>query len=221
MAAAMHFQRSLNVRPGMRQPDYLAVFIGGFCDVLMGCLSRLEAGFPGFLPGAEHLTAYYHWDGGGWGVFRDRCGRIAEDLAQARRAFPETPMVLIGHSYGGSCTLEVARKLPPLSSPLCLVTLDAVARRQKNLRPESADWWGNSYLSEGGGLMDAVPRIGGRWGHCGGADVNLSFSGFRTDRTGCLYSHRRPAPLLYESPEEGGASLYEEAACWLKGTLGR
>ena len=83
------------------------------------------------------------------------------------------------------------------------------------------DWWGNSYLGEGGGFMDAVPRMGGRWGHCSGADVNLSFSGFREDRAGHPYCHRRPGPMLYESPSEEELSLYEEAAFWLRGALGR
>ena len=69
--------------------------------------------------------------------------------------------------------------------------------------------------------MDAVPRMGGRWGHCSGADVNLSFSGFREDRAGHPYCHRRPGPMLYESPSEEELSLYEEAAFWLRGALGR
>lgn len=125
------------------------------------------------------------------------------------------------HSYGGSCAVEVARRQAPCPAPLCLLTIDAVARRQKNSRPESVDWWGNSYLGEGGGFMDAVPRMGGRWGHCSGADVNLSFSGFRADRAGHPYCHRRPGPMLYESPSEEERSLYEEAAFWLRGALGR
>ena len=221
MGAVMHFQRTLNLGSGGRTPDYLAVFIGGFGDVMLGCLSRLEAAFPGFLPGAAHATAYYHWDGGGLGVFRDRCDRIAEDLERMRRELPDVPMVLIGHSYGGSCAVEVARRQAPCPAPLCLLTIDAVARRQKNSRPEAVDWWGNSYLGEGGGFMDAVPRMGGRWGHCSGADVNLSFSGFREDRAGHPYCHRRPGPMLYESPSEEERSLYEEAAFWLRGALGR
>jgi hypothetical protein len=138
-----------------------------------------------------------------------------------RRELPDVPMVLIGHSYGGSCAVEVARRQAPCPAPLCLLTIDAVARRQKNSRPESVDWWGNSYLGEGGGFMDAVPRMGGRWGHCSGADVNLSFSGFREDRAGHPYCHRRPGPMLYESPSEEERSLYEEAAFWLRGALGR
>ncbi|WP_300666461.1 hypothetical protein, partial [uncultured Akkermansia sp.] len=72
---------------------------------------------------------------------------------------------------------------------------------------------------DGGGFMDAVPRIGGRWGHCSGADANLAFSGFRRDRKGRLYSHRRPAPMLYEPPGEEACSLFQAASSWLEGNL--
>ena len=73
----MHFQRTLNRFSRENVPGYLAVFIGGFGDMFAGCLSRVEKGFPGFLPGVEYATAYYHWDGGGCGVFFDRCGKHA------------------------------------------------------------------------------------------------------------------------------------------------
>lgn len=221
IGAAMHFQRTLNMLALEKAPDYLVVFIGGFCDVLAGCLSRVERNFPGFLKGACHATAYYHWDGGGCSVFLDRCGRIAMELEEARRRWPELPVILIGHSYGGSCALEVARRQAVQAFPLCLLTLDAVARRQKNVRPDSVEWWGNSYLREGGGFMDVIPRIGGRWGHCSGADMNMAFSGFLRDHSGRFYSHRRPGPFLYEPPEKGKSSLFEAASLWLAGKMRR
>lgn len=175
MGAVMHFQRTLNRFSRENVPGYLAVFIGGFGDMFAGCLSRVEKGFPGFLPGVEYATAYYHWDGGGCGVFFDRCGKIAVELEELRRRYPGLPVVLIGHSYGGSCAVEVARRQSVQAAPLCLLTVDAVARRQKSVRPACVEWWGNAYLQDGGGFMDAVPRIGGRWGHCAGADANLAF----------------------------------------------
>lgn len=103
MGAVMHFQRTLNRFSRENVPGYLAVFIGGFGDMFAGCLSRVEKGFPGFLPGVAYATAYYHWDGGGCGVFFDRCGKIAVELEELRRRYPGLPVVLIGHSYGGSC----------------------------------------------------------------------------------------------------------------------
>lgn len=44
----MHFQRTLNLLSRGSAPGYLAVFIGGFGDVVAGCLSRVEKRFPGF-----------------------------------------------------------------------------------------------------------------------------------------------------------------------------
>ena len=196
MGAVMHFQRTLNRFSRENVPGYLAVFIGGFGDMFAGCLSRVEKGFPGFLPGVAYATAYYHWDGGGCGVFFDRCGKIAVELEELRRRYPGLPVVLIGHSYGGSCAVEVARRQSVQAAPLCLLTIDAVARRQKSVRPACAEWWGNAYLRDGGGFMDAVPRIGGR-----------------------LYSHRRPAPMLYEPPGEEACSLFQAAASWLERNL--
>ena len=219
MGSVMHFQRTLNLLSRGSAPGYLAVFIGGFGDVVAGCLSRVEKRFPGFLPGVAHATAYYHWDGGGCGVFLDRCGKIAAELEELRRECPGLPVVLVGHSYGGSCAVEVARRQSVQAAPLCLLTIDAVARRQKNARPACVEWWGNAYLRDGGGFMDVVPRIGGRWGHCAGADANLAFSGYRRDREGRLYSHRRPAPMLYEAPLEETCSLFQAASAWLEGRL--
>ena len=147
------------------------------------------------------------------------CPDCAAELEELRRECPGLPIVLIGHSYGGSCAVEVARRQSVQAAPLCLLTIDAVARRQKNARPACVEWWGNAYLRDGGGFMDVVPRIGGRWGHCAGADANLAFSGYRRDREGRLYSHRRPAPMLYEAPAEETCSLFQAASAWLEGRL--
>lgn len=218
MSAGMHSQRTVNVFSGEDVPEYLAVFIGGFGDVWLGLSSRLEKQFSGFLPGVKYASAYYHWNGGSRSVLSDRCGRISEELEQVRRKLPYMPVVLVGHSYGGSGAVEVARRMTARHAvDLCLITIDAVARRQKNDRPEAVNWWGNSYLGEGGGLVEVVPRVGGRWGHCPGADMNLPFSGFQKDKAGNLYSHSRPGPMLYEAPSDEACSLFEAAAAWLEG----
>lgn len=171
----MHFQRTLNrFFPRKRSRVSGCVhrrFRGHVCGLFEPCGERISR----FLPGVAYATAYYHWDGGGCGVFFDRCGKIAVELEELRRRYPGLPVVLIGHSYGGSCAVEVARRQSVQAAPLCLLTVDAVARRQKSVRPACVEWWGNAYLQDGGGFMDAVPRIGGRWGHCAGADANLAF----------------------------------------------
>lgn len=217
----MHPQRLLSIPSGGLPPDYAAVFIGGFGDGLTGCLSRAERRFSGFLPDRKHVSAYYHWDGGGLGIFLDRCGRIADDLRLFQKQLPGTPVVLVGHSYGGSCAVEVARRLDDGMAPLCLLTIDAVARRQGSERPVTVDWWGNVWLGEGGGLMDAVPRVGGRWGCCPGADMNAAFSGYSLDGFGHLYSHQRPEPMLYDPAERGVPSLHQAASVWLAHRMAR
>ena len=45
MGSVMHFQRTLNLLSRGSAPGYLAVFIGGFGDVVAGCLSRVEKKF--------------------------------------------------------------------------------------------------------------------------------------------------------------------------------
>ena len=117
----MHFQRTLNRFSRENVPGYLAVFIGGFGDMFAGCLSRVEKGFPGFCRVWRTATAYYHWDGGGCGVFFDRCGKIAVELEELRRRYPGLPVVLIGTQLrrllrGGSSQAPVGSgcsSLPP------------------------------------------------------------------------------------------------------------
>ncbi len=196
-------------------PAYQVVFIGGFADAWAGCLSRMERDFSGFLTDAPFAGAYYHWDGGGCGVFRDRCDRIAADVDAARRAHPDLPFVLVGHSYGGSCALEVARRQTAHAMPLCVVTIDPVARRQKPARPACVDWWGNSYLVKAWGIKDVLPAIGGRWNYCAGADVNLEFSGRNKDIYGRKFCHDRPNAMFTEAPEAGVKSLFDCVAEWL------
>ncbi len=212
----MHYQRRIEAYDKERRPAYQVVFISGFADVIAGCVSRMQQRFQGFLPGVPFGGAYYHWDGGGRSLLWDRCDRIAADLNAARMRHPDLPFVLIGHSYGGSSAVEVARRQTADAMPLCLVTIAAVARVRKPIRPAAADWWGNSYLKEGGGWKDIVPRIGGRWGHCAAADVNLAFSGYAKDAGGRPYMHDRPEPMFRETPDAALPSLFDGVVRWLQ-----
>ena len=208
MGSVMHFQRTLNLLSRGSAPGYLAVFIGGFGDVVAGCLSRVEKRFPGFLPGVAHATAYYHWDGGGCGVFLDRCGKIAAELEELRRECPGLPIVLIGHSYGGSCAVEVARRQSVQAAPLCLLTIDAVARRQKNARPACVEWWGNAYLRDGGGFMDVVPRIGGRWGTAPGRTPTWLFPATGATGRAAFIPTGGPLPCCMKPPRKKRAAFF-------------
>lgn len=200
-------------------PRYVVVFIGGFCDVVFGVMARLGNEFGGFLPGVPFVKAYYHWDGDGAGVFWDCSSRILSDIQLFRERYPSLPLVIVGHSYGGSCALHLCHSLSSSSAPIALVTNDPVARRQSPRRPNSVDWWANCFLSEGGGVLDVVPRIGGRWGFCSQADVNLDFSGYAYDSSGKLFSHDRPAPMFFENPDSSLGGLFDATAQWLKRVL--
>ena len=183
-------------------PVYTIVFIGGFCDKWLGLMSKIWEHFQYFDPETPWAKAYYHWDGDGGGLLNDQNVRIVNDLNAWIQQFPRTHLLLIGHSYGGSTAMEVLRKLGqsrPAST--ILVTLDAVSRRQKTNRAPRIDWWVNTYLSCGGGLLDIVPRIGGRWGMQGQADLNLAFNGLHgTAEHPNTYSHRAVWDMLFTAP---------------------
>lgn len=201
----MRTYRQCPVGDGEDDADYAVVFIGGFVDFLMGVSWRLYRDFEGFESSLRGIKGYYHWDGGAWGMLADGCLRIADDLNELLRKRPNLNLVLIGHSYGGSAAMEVARHLPSQrEGKLVVLTLDAVSHRQSSERAPGVDFWGNAYLSRGGGLLDVVPRIGGRWGNCDGADVNLSYDGYARDQMGNLHSHRYPRPMLTDTPDGEG-----------------
>lgn len=195
-------------------PAYMTAFIGGFADVYSGICCRFQRRFNGFFEEVPFLKAYYHWDGCSLGILRDNCHSIAYDIADIQQALPDVPVVLIGHSYGGSAAMEVARKLHGINqcdSKLIVLTIDAVSRRQPKTRAEGLLFWGNSHIYEGGGFIDVVPRVGGRWGACPDADVDLACSGYAESSPGIKFSHRLPEPMVFKSPqgtEEGSLADY-------------
>lgn len=185
--------------------DCATLFIGGFVDGLMGRQLQTMQLLPPWLPDLAEQRAYYHWDGGGLGLLGDACLRIRDDLEAWRRNHPGVPVVLCGHSYGGSTAMHVVRHLPVQPGPVVLITLDAVSRRQSRARAPHLDAWFNIYLENAATLADLVPQIGGRWGHCPEADLNLSISRAQRDAAGRRFSHPHPLPLLTDaSPATGG-----------------
>lgn len=191
-------------------PSYAVVFIGGFVDAYMGVMEEIYSEFQGVADDVPFIKGYYHWDGGAFGMLKDDCRMIARDIEKACGAYPGMPVAVLGHSYGGSAAIEVVRSacaggVDP--ERFIVLTVDAVGRRQSRERAEGILFWGNSYLSEGGGLFDIVPRVGGRWGAVSGADANVAFSGYDVAPDGMLFSHRRPKPMIFGGRE----SLYGRA----------
>ncbi len=192
----------------MLPPDYAVVFVGGFGDKWLGITHGLWKEFNGFDVPGRWISGYYHWDGDGWGMASDKCDRIASDLDHLLSRFPETHLVLIGHSYGGSASMQVARLLAQDASRIDVLTVDAVSRRQPSERAKGVGLWINTYLSCGGGWLDVVPRVGGRWGACEGADVNMAYDGtIDVPGRGLRFSHQYPKSMMYEAPTSGEAPL--------------
>lgn len=188
--------------------DCATLFIGGFGDWLTGRQRQTMRLLPPWLPGVAEHRAYYHWDGGGLGLLRDDCLRIRDDLAAYRARHPRLPIVLCGHSYGGSAAMHIVHHLPEQPGPLVLVTIDAVSRRQTRRRAPHLAKWLNVYLQEAPTLVDLIPKIGGRWGHCPAADANLAVSGKRRDAAGRFFSHPRPLPFLTDVPAADGRNIH-------------
>lgn len=200
----MYPQQHLPLNKSEPPPGYAVVFIGGFGDVYLGISKRLHDAFEGFLPEIPFHKSFYHWDGHSLGLLHDNHARIASHIAAYQQRYPDIPIILVGHSYGGSASMAVARKLKIHGGNperLIVLTIDAVSRRQPKTRAQGILFWGNSYLYEGGGLVDIIPRVGGRWGQCQDADIDLSYSGYARGNSGRAFSHREPSPMLYESPD--------------------
>lgn len=186
---------------GRKQAACTTVFIGGFGDWLTGRQLQAMRVLPPWRTGHSEHRAYYHWDGGGLGFMRDDCLRIRDDLAAWREKHPRTPLILCGHSYGGSAAMHILRHLPEGKAPLILITLDAVGRRQSRERAPHIAAWFNVYLPSSATIVDCIPQIGGRWGHCPDADVNLA-PDRRPGDSRQRVTHNRPLLLLTDIPDE-------------------
>ncbi len=181
---------------GTPGPACITVFIGGFGDWLTGaffkCMQRVS--FPAC--SKDELRAYYHWDGGHLGMLHDGCSRILHDLTSFSECHPGAALLLCGHSYGASAAMHILRQLPFRRDNVLLLTLDAVSRRQPSRRAQGIRHWINCHLTGPFTPIDAIPRIGGRWGHCDDADLNLAFDSSAIASDGHRYAHNRPLPFL-------------------------
>lgn len=194
--------------------SHAVLFIGGFCDCWAGRSHRLYANIAPLA--SNEVRAYYHWDGVGMGLVYDRCDSIVADVQQWSQEHPGCPILLIGHSYGGSAAMHVARCLKPKLCPIAVLTLDPVSRRQSSERAESVDYWAHTWQQSGGGWADVIPRIGGRWGSCSDADVNVPLVGKGLFRAGV--THGRPDFFLCD-PVVNGESLIDLGTRWLNEKL--
>ena len=101
-----------------------------------------------------------------------------------RSTSSETPIVLIGYSYGGDTAYDVAESLPEKYSPT-LITLDPVARKGKDSslpKPTSGEWI-TMYTRKSWSLnkCDLIARAGTRYRNQSNADRNITFDGDHCD----------------------------------------
>ncbi len=198
--------------------DVAVIFIGGFAERVMARFRRLYESTPPLPVEGRQLRAHYAWDGGGGNVFFHSTRRIRRDIEAFLKLNPKADLVLVGHSYGGSAVMDVLRHLEGPRGKVVVVTVDPVSRRSRShprQRAAGIDYWINSYCSDYCDWKDSIASIGGAWGECPQADMNLGFPGTRRDLADRRFQHAYPLPLFEDRCEETHSSAYEElaAAC--------
>ena len=174
------------------------VFIGGMADEWTGIVHHLASSTPNLPGGGRQLRAYHYWHMGAENESAHAAPRLAERLQAFRTLNPTAPLVLVGHSLGGSTALRAAALLDGKpGGPVYLVTLDPVDRRTKPTRPQCVTWWGNSYIVNSQDARDFIPKLGGRWNACEGADVNIRMDGRERDEYGYPYQHGGAMSMLF------------------------
>lgn len=190
--------------------DTAVIFIGGFGDQTTANFRCVYEGMPP-LPGCgKQVRAYYAWDGAEGSLFEHSTAGIQQDITAFLELNPGANLIFIGHSYGGSATMDIIRnlKLRPENATI-VVTLDAVSCRERSCPRERApevDFWINSYCAPYRTAGDIVPKLGGPWRHCEQADVNLCFSGKERASDGRRYQHKRPYPLFMDAYGSGSSA---------------
>lgn len=120
----------------------------------------------------EFKKRYLEWE--------DSESKIAQYVTQHLNQYPASPLVVIGHSYGGDTALDVADELEDTGNGISVqlvVTLDPVSR----VDPQAAigqtarnvGWWTNVYVSGVDDVSDVVAVVGGAWGHEDAAKKNI------------------------------------------------
>lgn len=148
-------------KPGKLSTGPLVALIGGFFDSwTYGVAKNAEKHLPAYFGAVE--TKYFAWDNG---------GDAAEWVKKERRASLRH-VALVGHSYGGDTAMGVAGDLENVPVAL-VVTLDPTSRFQTD-RPRNVGKWVNVYVVGVNDFSDVVSGVGGNWGYCADADVNIA-----------------------------------------------
>lgn len=158
--------------PGHAQPvahpPPLVIFVGGAGDSFMALVRSTADSYQEEHPG--HQVEYFDADEG---------PRILSAIRDHRRQHDAAPVVLIGHSWGGDTSYEVAREITETGSIDLWITLDAVSTftTAPAERPVSVVRWINVFANyrarsrarNCSWLGDFLGTAGGRWGRRPGA----------------------------------------------------
>ncbi len=194
------------------QADVAVVFIGGFAEKVMARFRMLYESTPLFPVEGRQLRAHYAWDGDSGKIIPDT-ETIRRDLEAFFAVNPLADLIIVGHSYGGSSTLDVVRHLKKPHGRIIVATVDPVSRLERSFprqRPEGIAFWVNAYCSNYEDWKDSIAWVGGAWRHCEQADVNLPFSGEARDDRGKRYQHAYPLQLFMDTCPATGTSACEE-----------
>ncbi|MEM9149920.1 MAG: alpha/beta hydrolase [Cyanobacteria bacterium P01_F01_bin.3] len=102
---------------------------------------------------------------------------------------PNSPVVLVGHSYGGDTAYE-AIKLINQKVDL-LITLDPVSnfRPSQRSKPPNVSTWINVWTSHSNTGSDVIAEIGGDWDNQDSANDNIEISGIPHGASWTMYTH--------------------------------
>lgn len=204
--------------------DCALVFIGGFQDQEHGVLRRCYDAAPAIQDKPapyKEVRAYYHWEGDEGNLLRHSTKSISDDIAAWCKLNPTSTLVIIGHSYGGSSSMEVARSIPEeFKGTFALATLDPVSRRKSTKPRERAprvDFWVNSYVKNRRAMHELLIIAGGPWNECPEADRNLVFCGKDLDFTGSYHhAHNNARALLVEKEATSHTAVWTILQDFLK-----
>lgn len=204
--------RRLQERIQPEKADVAVVFVGGFSEQVLTHLRRVYEYMPPLPVQGKQVRAFYAWDGGRGCLLFHSTKLIQEDLREFFKVNPQADLVMIGHSYGGSATMDVLRHLQAPHGRTLVVTIDAVSCRERSFpreRAQGVDYWVNVYCSPYRHFKDLAASVGGPWRHCEQADVNIVFSGEERDRAERRYQHAQPLPLFEDRASGHALSAWE------------
>lgn len=197
------------------QAEVAVVFVGGFTEQTLLHFRGVYEKMPPLPCKGRQLRAYYAWDSGTGNLLFHSTWKLQRDLRAFLRLNPGADVVLLGHSYGGSAIMDALRHVQdvPHEGKVLVVTVDPVSRRERSCPRERApqvDFWINAYCSPYTNVQDFAAWLGGPWGRCGQADVNLHYPGTQRGADGARFAHVYPEPLVMEPAPGSSKSTYGE-----------